>query len=83
MFITGRMKMSKMSEVSFEMGYRFADRLMAVRKDANCGFIRDWEVAEDSEGMRHIFVQDPFTLEWFEAYNEGKYYSELCGVCHA
>ena len=58
----------------------FVSAMQRVRKDANCGFVRDWEIATDLDGFRHIFVQDPFSLEWFEAYNEGKDYWELCAT---
>ena len=60
----------------------FVSAMQRIRKDANCGFVRDWEVAEDNEGYRHIFVQDPLSLEWFEAFNEGQY-KELSELCHA
>jgi hypothetical protein len=53
----------------------FTAAMQRVRKDANCGAVRDWEVATDHEGYRHIFVQDPITREWVEMFNEGK---ELC-----
>ena len=53
----------------------FSEALRRIQRDAQCGAVSDWQVATDSEGMRHIFAEDPFTKEWFEAYNEGK---ELC-----
>ena len=55
----------------------FSEALRRIQRDAQQGEVSDWQVATDSEGMRHIFVEDPFTREWFEAYNEGR------EVCHA
>jgi hypothetical protein len=53
----------------------FLRAVRRVQRDAALGVVRDWDTATDGEGMRHIFVQDPLTHDWFEAYNEGR---ELC-----
>lgn len=55
----------------------FSEMLRRTQRDAQRGAVGDWQVATDSEGMRHIFVEDPLSGEWFEAYNEGR------EVCHA
>jgi len=53
----------------------FSEALRRIQRDAQQGAVGDWQVATDSEGMRHIFAEDPFTREWVEVFNEGK---ELC-----